>query len=70
MQDNISETVYVSGWTKTIRPPMSYTNHLKAQQMHELALLGTMHDYHEDPLEPLCVDGHWTKACVRYFGTK
>ena len=32
---------------------MSYTNHLKAQQMHELALLG----YHEDHLVPLCVGG-------------
>ena len=32
-QDNISSTICVSGWTKTIRPPASYTNKLKAQQM-------------------------------------
>lgn len=32
-QDNIHSTICVSGWTKTIRPPVSYTNRLKAQQM-------------------------------------
>jgi hypothetical protein len=41
---------------------MSYTNHLKAKQTHELALPGTMHDYHEDHLVPLRVGGHWTQA--------
>jgi hypothetical protein len=51
-QDNLSETVCVSGWTKTIRSPTSCTNHLKAKQMHELALPGTMHDYHEGHLVP------------------
>ena len=32
-QDNIHQTICVSGWTKTIRPPVSYTNKLKAEQM-------------------------------------
>ena len=48
----------VSGFTKTIRPPSSYTSRLKAKQMRELGLPGTMHDYHEDHLVPLCVGGH------------
>ena len=34
-QANIHQTICVSGWTKTIRPPASYTNKLKAQQMIE-----------------------------------
>jgi hypothetical protein len=50
--------VCVPGYTKTIRPPSSYTSRLKAKQMRELGLSGTMHDYHEDHLVPLCVGGH------------
>ena len=57
-QENISTTVCVAGFTKTIRPPSSYTSRLKAKQMRELGLPGTMHDYHEDLLVRLCVGGH------------
>jgi hypothetical protein len=57
-QENIAQTVCVSGYTKTIRPASSYTSRLKAKQMRELGLSGTMHDYHEDHLVPLCVGGH------------
>ena len=32
-QENIKETICVSGWTKTIRPTVSYTNKLKKQQL-------------------------------------
>lgn len=32
-QDNIKQTICVSGWTKTIRPPVSYTDALKKQQL-------------------------------------
>jgi hypothetical protein len=52
------QTACVSGYTKTIRPPSYYTSRLKAKQMRELGLPGTMHDYHEDRLVPLCVGGH------------
>ena len=31
-QDNIQKTICVSGYTKTIRPPVSYTNKLKLEQ--------------------------------------
>ena len=34
-QENIDETICVSGWTKTIRPPTSYTNQLKKKQIVE-----------------------------------
>ena len=32
-QGNIKQTICVSGWTKTIRPPASYTTNLKLQQL-------------------------------------
>jgi len=34
-QDNIDQTICVSGWTKKIRPPTNYTNELKRQQIVE-----------------------------------
>ena len=33
-QDNIKATICVSGWTKTIRPPASYTNEIKLRQLN------------------------------------
>ena len=57
-QETISTTVCASGYTKSIRPPSSYTSRLKARQMRELGLPGTLRDYHEDHLVPLCVGGH------------
>ena len=60
-QANISQTICVAGWTKTVRPSTAYTNNLKAQQMRELQLRGQARDYEEDHLvPPLCVDGHPT----------
>lgn len=32
-QDNIQDTICVSGYTKTVRPPSSYTSKLKKQQL-------------------------------------
>jgi hypothetical protein len=32
-QDNIQQTICVSGWTKTIRPPASFTTKLKIKQL-------------------------------------
>ncbi len=56
-QENIQQTICVHGYTKTIRPPSYYTSRLRKKQMRELGLPGTMHDYHEDHLVPLCVGG-------------
>jgi len=59
-QDNIQETVCMPGWTKTIRPPASYTNKLKRQQMAAFHLDGEPADYEEDHLISLELGGHPT----------
>ena len=59
-QANIKQTVCVSGWTKTIRPPASYTNKLKLAQMKALGLTGDPHLYEEDHLISLEIGGNPT----------
>lgn len=57
-QANIASTVCEHGWTATIRPPASYTNKLKRQQ---IALYGysdvKLRDYEEDHLISLELGG-------------
>jgi hypothetical protein len=54
-QGNIFETICVKGWTKTIRPPVSYTNQIKIQLMEReglpLELIGNQILDHRIPLE-------------------
>lgn len=57
-QDNIYTTICVAGWTRTVRPPVGYTNRLKRRQMADRGLPGDPHDYEEDHLIPLAVGGH------------
>ena len=57
-QNNINQTICVSGWTKTIRPTVSYTNKLKKQQMTEMGLTGNPSDYEEDHIISLELGGH------------
>jgi hypothetical protein len=59
-QANIASTICVRGWTKTIRPPTSYTNELKLKQMREYAVGGSRSDYQEDHLISLELGGHPT----------
>lgn len=59
-QDNIKTTVCVPGYTKKIRPPSSYTNKLKKQQMAALGLPGKPSDYEEDHLISLEIGGNPT----------
>lgn len=59
-QTNIHQTICVSGWTKTIRPPASYTDRLKEQQMTALGLTGAPSDYEEDHLISLEIGGNPT----------
>jgi hypothetical protein len=59
-QANINSTICVHGWTKTIRPPTSYTNDLKAKQMREYRVGGSRTDYQEDHLISLELGGHPT----------
>jgi hypothetical protein len=59
-QATIASTICVRGWTKTIRPPTSYTNELKLKQMREYAVGGSRSDYQEDHLISLELGGHPT----------
>lgn len=57
-QDNIDQTICVSGWTKSIRPPAYYTNRLKKKQivLYRYADANPKH-YEEDHLIPLEIGG-------------
>jgi len=60
-QANIHETICVRGWTRTIRPPTSYTSELKVRQMREYGVGGSPSDYQEDHLISLELGGHPTE---------
>jgi hypothetical protein len=59
-QATIGKTICVAGYTGKIRPPTSYTNALKAEQMAEYGLSGPASDYEEDHFIPLELGGHPT----------
>ena len=56
-QATIKKTICKSGWTKTIRPPVSYTNALKIQQMVLYEETGSPSEYEEDHFIPLELGG-------------
>ncbi len=57
-QATIRRTVCVAGWTRTIRPPSSYTSELKLRQMREYGESGPSSAYEEDHLISLELGGH------------
>jgi hypothetical protein len=59
-QSTIATTICVHGWTRTIRPPSSYTSSLKREQMAAYAMPGSPSDYQEDHLISLELGGHPT----------
>ncbi len=59
-QTNIRATICVSGYTRTVRPPTSYTNPLKLRQMGQYGFSGSPSNYEEDHLIPLELGGHPT----------
>ena len=65
-QANIHSTICVSGWTKTVRPPTSYTNKLKLRQMSALGLTGDPHLYEEDHRVPIEDGGNPTDPANLY----
>jgi hypothetical protein len=57
-QNNISQTICVNGYTKTVRPPVSYTNQLKIRQIATYGYTDTKKiDYEEDHLISLELGG-------------
>jgi hypothetical protein len=57
-QATIGSTICVSGRTSTVRPPTSYTNPLKVQQIAQYGYSDTSTaDYEEDHLIPLELGG-------------
>ncbi|MDC8453590.1 MAG: hypothetical protein LV477_11870 [Candidatus Nitrosotalea sp.] len=59
-QDNIKNTICKSGYTKTVRPPASYTESLKVKLMKSYGIKDSMKDYELDHLIPLEVGGNPT----------
>jgi hypothetical protein len=60
-QDNISTTICVGGYTKTVRPPASYTHELKVRQIADYGYADTnLASYEEDHLIALELGGHPT----------
>ena len=56
-QSTIKKTICKSGWTKTIRTPVGYTNALKIQQMVLYGEMGSPSEYEEDHFIPLELGG-------------
>ena len=57
-QGTINSTICVSGWTKTVRPPVSYTNPLKLQLMKSYGDTDSPSNYELDHFVPLELGGH------------
>ena len=60
MQATIATTICRRGWTRTIRPPVSYTNDLKRKGLRQYRLRGPPSGYQEDHLISLELGGHPT----------
>ena len=59
-QATIHSTICVPGWTRTVRPPVAYTNDLKARQMRAYGETGPLSAYQEDHLISLELGGNPT----------
>ena len=57
-QRDIYSTICVRGWTRTVRPPESYTERLKREQIRQYGYRDRwLRDYEEDHLVPLELGG-------------
>lgn len=57
-QQNIDSTICIKGWTKTIRPPNSYTRKLKVRQIEAYGYANVdLKEYEEDHLISLELGG-------------
>ena len=57
-QATIGSTICRHGWTRTIRPPVGYTNDLKLRQLLRYGLHGPPSAFQEDHLISLELGGH------------
>ena len=57
-QTTINATICKRGWTRTIRPPVSYTNDLKRKGLRQYGLRGPPSAFQEDHLISLELGGH------------
>ena len=57
-QDNIQKTICKSGYSSSIRPPVSYTEPLKKQLMKSYGFTDSLSNYELDHLIPLEVGGN------------
>ena len=57
-QSTIAATICKRGWTRTIRPPVSYTNDLKRKGLRQYGLRGPPSAFQEDHLISLELGGH------------
>src|SRR4051812_33921464 len=57
-QATIGTTICRHGWTRTVRPPVSYTNDLKRKGLHQYGLRGPPSSFQEDHLISLELGGH------------
>lgn len=57
-QDNIRNTICVPGYTKTVRPPASYTTPLKIRLMQSYGFTDSRSNYELDHLIPLEIGGN------------
>jgi hypothetical protein len=56
-QDNIDSTICVSGYTKTVRPPVSVTEPIKIERMQAYGFTDSLSNYELDHLIPLELGG-------------
>lgn len=61
-QATIPSTVCRSGWTRTVRPPVTYTNALKVRGLRQCRLRGPPSAFQEDHLISLELGGNPTDA--------
>ncbi len=59
-QATIRTTICTRGWTRTVRPPVSYTNALKVRQLVQYGLRGPPSAFQEDHLISLELGGNPT----------
>ena len=57
-QATIASTICRKGWTRTVRPPVEFTNALKQRQLRQYGLRGPPSAYQEDHLISLELGGN------------